>query len=325
MMKAVCFREVDVEAEEVPIDSLRAHADEPGCLLWIDCADPTPDDLALLAKQLHLHELTVEDLKKGRQRTKLERYPNYFHVALHACSLIEDELVMQEFDVVFDEGWLLSVHPNSGPAPTMSVEQARRRYERQRDELGADDEGFLLWAIVDVIVDGYFEVSTAIDDRLDLVEDVVFDEKETRLQREIFTLRRSMAEFRRAVGPLREVLGQILRKEVHCIGAEALVHVQDVYDHVLRVLDLIESQREVLTGLREGQLAVRANQMSRVMKATSSWGAILIASTLVAGIYGMNFEHMPELGWQLGYPFALGIMGLVTVTLYRVFKRHDWL
>jgi magnesium transporter len=134
-----------------------------------------------------------------------------------------------------------------------------------------------------------------------------------------------MAEFRRAVGPLREVLGQILRKEVHCIGAEALVHVQDVYDHVLRVLDLIESQREVLTGLREGQLAVRANQMSRVMKATSSWGAILIASTLVAGIYGMNFEHMPELGWQLGYPFALGIMGLVTVTLYRVFKRHDWL
>jgi magnesium transporter len=190
MMKAVCFREVDVEAEEVPIDSLRAHADEPGCLLWIDCADPTPDDLALLAKQLHLHELTVEDLKKGRQRTKLERYPNYFHVALHACSLIEDELVMQEFDVVFDEGWLLSVHPNSGPAPTMSVEQARRRYERQRDELGADDEGFLLWAIVDVIVDGYFEVSTAVDDRLDLVEDVVFDEKETRLQREIFTLRR---------------------------------------------------------------------------------------------------------------------------------------
>ena len=110
-----------------------------------------------------------------------------------------------------------------------------------------------------------------------------------------------------------------------CIGDAAITHLQDVYDHTLRVLDLIESQRELLTGLLEGQLAVQSNQMNRVMKATSSWGAILIASTLIAGIYGMNFEHMPELEWVFGYPFALALMGLVTIVLYRVFKRQGWL
>ena len=116
-------------------------------------------------------------------------------------------------------------------------------------------------------------------------------------------------KFRRGVGPLREVLAQLLRKDVECIGDAAITHLQDVYDHTLRVLEVTESQRELLTGLLEGQLAVQSNQMNRVMKLTSSWGAILIASTLIAGIYGMNFRHMPELQWAFGYPFALALMG----------------
>jgi magnesium transporter len=117
----------------------------------------------------------------------------------------------------------------------------------------------------------------------------------------------------------------LLRREAPNIGEQAIVHLQDVFDHVLRVLDLIDSQRELLTGLLEGRLAVQANQMNEVMKATSSWGAILIVATLIAGIYGMNFKHMPELGWGYGYPAALGSMLLITVILYFVFKRRGWL
>jgi magnesium transporter len=124
---------------------------------------------------------------------------------------------------------------------------------------------------------------------------------------------------------LREVVGALLRREAECIGEQAIVHLQDVYDHVLRVLDLIESQREILNGLFEGRLAVMSNKMNQVMKATSSWGAILIVATLIAGIYGMNFRHMPELGWGYGYPFALGSMLLITLVLYFVFKRRGWL
>ena len=215
---------------------------------------------------------------------------------------VDEVLQNREVDVVFSDGWLLSVRHSNGAAMAPAGKEALARFERQRGEHGSNDEGFLLWAILDVIVDRYFDVTTAIDERLDDIEDVVFDRTADVIPREIFTLRRSIVAFRRAVGPLREVLAQLLRKEVECIGDEAIAHLQDVYDHTLRVLDLIESQRELLTGLLEGQLAVQSNQMNRVMKATSSWGAILIASTLIAGIYGMNFRHMPELEWAFGYP-----------------------
>jgi magnesium transporter len=307
------------------MDDLRARREEPECLLWVDCEDPSVDEIAALAEHLDIHQLTAEDLVNANQRTKLERFADHFHVAIKDLVLAGDHLERREVDLVFGDGWLLSVRHGAPTGPSPAGVEALTRFERQRGEHGSNDEGFLVWAIMDVIVDRYFDVTGAIDDRLDAIEDLVFDTTESGIPREIFTLRRSIVAFRRAVGPLREVLSELLRREVACIGDAAITHLQDVYDHVLRVLDLIESQRELLTGLLEGQLAAQSNQMNRVMKATSSWGAILIAATLIAGIYGMNFRHMPELRWELGYPFALALMGLVTIVLYRLFKRQDWL
>jgi magnesium transporter len=326
VIRAWCFGDPGTEKKEVARDDIHRHVDERECLLWIDVGDPTTEEIDLLARELGIHPLTAEDLQNAQQRTKLDRFGDQFHVALHALRFQGDALRNREVDIVFANGWLLTVRHDvpddndSGP-----IHEAHERFERQRTESGSNDEGFLLWALMDVIVDEYFDVTTAVDDRLDRIEDLVFETQALEIPREIFTLRRSIVQFRRAVGPLREVLAQILRKEVECIGDSAVVHFQDVYDHVLRVLDLIESQREVLTGLLEGQLAVQSNQMNQVMKATSSWGAILIASTLIAGIYGMNFRHMPELRWAFGYPFAIGLMALVTIVLYRVFKRQHWL
>jgi magnesium transporter len=324
-VSAWCFREPGTAAEIVAVSDLRRHADEQACLLWIDCDNPTTEEIKNLAEQLGIHHLTAEDLVNANQRTKLERFADHYHVALHDLVFVDDELQNHEVDVVFSEGWLLSVRHGQEGSMAPAGKDALARFERQRGEHGSNDEGFLLWAIMDVIVDRYFDVTGVIDDRLDDIEDVVFDRTPNVIPREIFTLRRSIVAFRRAVGPLREVLAQLLRKEVECVGEEAIAHLQDVYDHTLRVLDLIESQRELLTGLLEGQLAVQSNQMNQVMKATSSWGAILIASTLIAGIYGMNFRHMPELTWMFGYPFALALMALTTIVLYRVFKRQGWL
>jgi magnesium transporter len=134
-----------------------------------------------------------------------------------------------------------------------------------------------------------------------------------------------MVHFRRAVAPLREVLAQLLRREAEGIGDEAIIHMQDVYDHVLRVTDWIETQRDLLTGLLEADLAVVSNRMNQVMKRMTSWGAILLGSTLIAGIYGMNFNDIPELNWTFGYPFALGSMLALTLFLYFWFKRRNWL
>lgn len=296
-------------------------------LLWVDIEDPTEDDIGHLRRTLGIHDVTAEDLLNGGQRTKLERVGDHFHVAAHDCTLEGTDLSMREIDVVFAQGWLVSVRHSSedGTLPAIPITDAQRRFERSRTEHGSNDEGFLLWALLDVVVDRWFDVTDEIDDCLAESEVVVFEDNASGIPRELFDLRRALVAFRRNAAPLREVVGALLRREAECIGEQAIVHLQDVYDHVLRVLDLVESQRELLTGLLEGRLAVMSNQMNQVMKATSSWGAILIVATLIAGIYGMNFQHMPELRWYFGYPFALGTMAIATVGLYFVFKRRGWL
>jgi len=315
--------------EDVPTDHLADLIDPKNALLWVDCADPTESELDSLTKQLEISHLAAEDLHHGGQRTKLEHYRDHFHVAVHDCTLVDDVLTTREIDIVFGDGWLLSVRqPSDNPSESgpFAVDPVTRRFEMERSEEEAWDEGFLLWSFLDVIVDRYFDVADRFDDRLDDVEEIVFSTtKGDDIPKEVFDLRRGMVHFRRAVAPLREVLAQLLRREADCLGDEAIVHMQDVYDHVLRVTDWIETQRDLLTGLLEADLAVVSNRMNQVMKRMTSWGAILLGSTLIAGIYGMNFKDMPELGWSFGYPAAIGSMLLLTIVLYTWFKRRDWL
>ena len=315
--------------EDVPTDHLADLIDPKRALLWVDCTEPTESELDSLTKQLEISHLAAEDLHQGGQRTKLERYRDHFHVAVHDCTLVEDVLTTREIDIVFGDGWLLSVRQPSDnpsdPAP-FALDKVIHRFEMERSEEEAWDEGFLLWSFLDVIVDRYFDVADRFDDRLDEVEEIVFSaDTGDNIPKEVFDLRRGMVHFRRAVAPLREVLAQLLRREAECLGDESIVHMQDVYDHVLRVTDWIETQRDLLTGLLEADLAVVSNRLNQVMKRMTSWGAILLGSTLIAGIYGMNFKNMPELGWAFGYPLALGTMLALTIFLYTWFKRRDWL
>jgi magnesium transporter len=315
--------------DDAPTDQLADVIDPKHSLLWIDCVDPAESELDSLTKQLQISHLAAEDLRHGGQRTKLEHYRDHFHVAVHDCTLVEDVLTTREIDIVFGDGWLLSVRqPSDNPSDSaaFAVEPVIHRFEMERSEENAWDEGFLLWSFLDVIVDRYFDVADRFDDRLDEVEEIVFSaDTGDGIPKEVFDLRRGMVHFRRAVAPLREVLAQLLRREAENLGDEAIVHMQDVYDHVLRVTDWIETQRDLLTGLLEADLAVVSNRLNQVMKRMTSWGAILLGSTLIAGIYGMNFKDIPELNWSFGYPLALGTMLALTIFLYTWFKRRDWL
>jgi magnesium transporter len=329
MITTRLYRDAVEGHEEVPTGQLADAIDPKQTLLWVDCVEPTEAELDSLTKQLQISHLATEDLHHGGQRTKLEHYRGHFHVAVHDCSVVEDRLVTREIDIVFGDGWVLSVRQPSDdpdePAP-FALEPVIRRFEVERTAEQAKDEGFLIWALLDVVVDRYFEVADRFDDRLDEVEEVVFSaDKGDDIPREMFDLRRGMVHFRRAVAPLREVLAALLRREADCLGDAAIVHLQDVYDHVLRVTDWIETQRDLLTGLLEADLAVVSNRLNQVMKRMTSWGAILLGSTLIAGIYGMNFTHMPELDWVFGYPLALLSMLALTIFLYTWFKRRDWL
>jgi magnesium transporter len=310
---------------------------EPKSLLWIDCDHPTPAELAAIGESFGLHEFVIEDLQHADQRTKLDRYTDHYHVSVYDCRLVGDvedtesdfELVTQEIDVVFGEGWLLSVRQDTPDDARLDIEVVKHRFEVQRRAHQSEDEGFLLWALLDVVVDRYFLITDGVDERLDALQEVVLDDDVDRIRRgrprQLFALSKSLLRFRRAALPLREVVAQLLRREDPDIADESIAHFQDLYDHVLRVADLVESQRDVLTGLRDADLAVTSNQMSLVQQKIAAWGAILLIATLVTGMLGMNFKDAPEVSWGGGFGIILGVIAVLCLPMYAYFKRRKWL
>ena len=288
-------------------------------LLWVDLVDPEEDDLACIQEQFDLHPLAMEDVRKHHQRPKLDQYPTHAFVVAYSSDL-------QEVDFFVGDHWLVTVREHDQDGRAWDDAGARTRFERLTPEVAT--VGFLLYVLLDELVDGYFSAADQAEDALEEVEDRIFESdgaEAGEVHQRLFQVRRRLVGFRRVVVPLRDVVQALLRGEVEAVDQEARVHMQDVYDHVLRVVDQLDAHRELVGNAVDANLAMMSNRMNEVMKRMTSWGAILLGSTLVAGIYGMNFEHMPELGWEYGYAMALGIMALLTITGYRYFKRKDWL
>jgi magnesium transporter len=288
-------------------------------MVWVDVSDPSEEDLACLQQEFALHPLAMEDVRQHQQRPKLEHYPTHAFLVAYTSDL-------QEVDFFLGPNWLISVCEADEGAPVWPIERPRERFERTRPDPAT--AGFLLYVLLDELVDGYYEATEQAEDKLEDLEDRIFAEEladERSVQQELFGVRRRLLVFRRAVVPLREVLSSLLRGEVEWIDDHTRIYLQDVYDHVLRAVDQLDSQRELMGNAVDAHLAIISNRMNGVMKRMTSWGAILLGSTLVAGIYGMNFTHMPELDWRLGYAWALGLMVTITVVGYRYFRHKDWL
>ncbi|CAM8646176.1 CorA Mg2+ and Co2+ transporters [Acidimicrobiia bacterium] len=296
---------------------------EPSNLLWIDLEGPDEEELDEIARGLDLHELAVEDVRKHGQRAKLNRYP--LHAFLVAYARAEDG-DMCEVDFFIGPNWLVTVRETNDHGETFPIAEVARRYERIRSlDTGV---GFLLYCLLDELVDGYFGEAEKAEDALEVIEETLFDlgpPTDGTLQQELLDLRRSMITFRRKVVPLRDVALSLLRREVPWIEDAAIVYFEDVFDHLLRVIDQIDTQRELMGNVVDASLALTSNRMNEVMKKMTSWGAILIVATLIAGIYGMNFTDMPELHWRFGYYGALGLMLFTTSCLYFYFRRKKWL
>jgi len=327
----------DGKATPADVDPQSVIVDPETGLVWFDCEEPAPGDLDELGNRLGINEFVLEDLRNSGQRTKLDHYSDHFHVAVHDCELIDGSFVSREIDVVFGNGWLMSVRQapdgsraaSAGPFP---LDEVRQRFEAQRAQHQSDDEGLLLWALLDVVVDRYFTVTDKIDDRLDSAESVVLDDESDNAStlrrqrpRELFDLSKTIVDFRRNAAPLRDVVTAILRRETSTFCEAAIVHFQDLGDHVLRVSELVEAQRDVLTNLRDAELAVISNRMNRSMQQLAAWGAILIVATLITGILGMNFKNAPELDWVEGFLIVGGIIFLVSVPMLMYFRRKQWL
>jgi magnesium transporter len=261
----------------------------------------------------------MEDVRERHQRPKLEHYPSHAFVVAYTAD-------RKEVNIFVGPTWMITVREDEQPDEPTFMEAARRRFERTRPDHAT--VGFLLYVILDELVDGYFLSNDDIEDELEDIENRIFGETrldERAIQQELFDVRRRLLIYRRMAVPLRDVLAALLRREVEWVDENAVTHLQDVFDHVLRAIDIVDNHRELMGNAIDAHLAIISNNQNRVMKRMTSWGAILLGSTLVTGIYGMNFTHMPELEWRWGFWWALTIMAFITIAGYLWFKARDWL
>jgi magnesium transporter len=301
-------------------DACRA---DDGAWVWLGVVEPTAEEFQAIAEEFGLHELAVEDAINAHQRPKLEVYGDDLLVVLKTARYVDSEEVVEIGEV------LLFVHPtflvSVRHGETDALAQARRRVE-ERPDLLALGPGAALYAIVDAVVDAYEEVADGVEYDIQEVESQVFSSSERGNPAErIFKLEREVLEFQRAVAPLAPAVDRLARGHFAVVPAGLHEYFRDVHDHLLRVIGRIETFRELLGSALQANLTQVSVRQNEDMRKISAWVAILAVPTMVAGIYGMNFKHIPELGWRYGYPAVLALILVSCLLLYRRFKRAGWL
>jgi magnesium transporter len=322
------YRDGELERETPFSPEVVAAARDRDHRLWVDVVDPTDPELETIRTTLGLHELAVEDSRRWGQRAKVEFYGDHLFLVAHGMDLDErDELVDREVHLFAGAGlYVVTVRRE----PRFAFGKVDGRIVTAR-ELSSEGIGFLLYVLLDEIVDGYLDTVERLEDIGDDIEDAVAAEQDGRtsgtdedLARRIFVVRRQVVRLRRLAAPMRETIDLIL--ETSSLSTPTLVpYYRDVLDHVIRMLELADNVRDLLTSARELQLAQASNRLNVVMKKLSAWAAIILIPTLIAGIYGMNFKELPETRWAFGYPFALGLMAASAFLLYLIFRRREWL
>jgi magnesium transporter len=297
--------------------------EESETVVWLDLEDPSGDDIDMIREEFSLHELTVEDVENRGQRTKFEPFPDlgYYFLVLYGVTLEGDQVREHELHVFTGPRFLVTVRYT----PALDLKPFLERCERHGG-LAKEGAGFLLYALLDAVVDGYFDVVEGIEDLTEEIEEGVFEDRaDESVQERIFKIRKALVTFRRRVTPLREVLN-ILIDDAKLVTDTLRPYYRDVTDHVLRVLDFLDNVRELLTTALEVRISQVGNRLNQVMKKVTSWGAIILVPTLIAGFYGMNFDFQPwPLQSTLGAGITIAMMVMSGGILYWIFKRQDWL
>ena len=311
---------LDCPKDDLP--AVRASVREPGDFVWVGLHEPDEGELTAVARIFDLHPLAVEDALHAHQRPKLERYDDGIFLVLKTLWYVDEDDAVEtgEINLFVGRDFVISVRHGEGT----ELHTARTDLEQQTAVLGHGPSA-VLYAICDRVVDSYEEVGRALEIDVDEVEASVFSTERTHDSRRIYVLKRELAEMRRAVNPLKEPMKRFATGSVPTVTQEAAPFFRDVADHLIRVSETIDTLDSLLSTAFDAHLARIGVEQNEDMRKISAWVAIAAVGTLVAGIYGMNFQHMPELGWQLGYPFALGVMVVASLVLYRLFKKSGWL
>ncbi len=317
-----------------------AFRGQPRCgqdqFMWVDVTAPTPEDFELLGHRFALHPLVLEDIQAAEGRPKLHNYNDYLYLIFFAVHWdggragearqeegARFELRLNEIDCLVGADFIVTIHPE----PLAPFDDLRDRWLK-RPEMMKAGTGYLLYELIDEVLDDYFPLLDALDERIDEFEEQLFQNDNSQQSRgissQIFALKRSLIAIRRVAGPTRDVVNILLRHDADT-GGKNFAYFQDLYDHSSRIVDMIDNFREIVAGALDAYLATESNRMNQVMKTLTACSIILLVPNLMAAIYGMNFENMPELKTHDGYFVVIGAMVTFVLGLFAYFKRLGWL
>jgi magnesium transporter len=317
------YRKGVLDAENFELSLVSDYLAEPDTIVWVDFCAPTREQLYELAVELGLHELAVEDALGEHQRPKLDHYETHLFLSCHAVRVNKDEggLDVTEIDSFINERWLITVRKDEG----FTMAPVLYRWDRSPDLL-RNGVSFLLYGLLDVVVDSYFDTVQSFDDFYDEISEGIFADKplDPAQQRLWFEMRRALVKFHRLVVPMREAVSGLMRREHSAVSADLYPYYQDVYDHILRVTESTDALRDLVATIVETNLSLRDYRQNQVMKKVTSWAAIIAVPTLITGYYGMNVPY-PGAGKDWGVAVSAALVVLLSGGLYALFRRREWL
>lgn len=310
-----------IRVASVDIDNISEILRQPDKFVWIGLHEPGTELLAKIQKQFGLHDLAIEDTHRAHQRPKIEAYGDTLFIVLRTVQMHDKQIDLGETHFFVGRNFIITVRHGSSLAYT----DVRTRCE-STPQLLQKGPAFALYAVMDAIVDQYFPVIDALEEELENLEEKIFDEtfrRETTAQ--IYHLKHQLLDVKRSVSPLIDICNRLMRFDLKLIEEETRPYFRDVYDHSIRINEMVDNSRDLLSTALEANLSLISISQNEVSKRFAGWAAIIGIPTMVAGVYGMNFKHMPELDWQLGYPIVMVLTFGTCVGLYIRFKRSGWL
>lgn len=294
---------------------------EPGTTIWLDLSEPKEKDISALREEFGFHPLALEDAVREQQRPKVDAYGDYYFVVFY-CIGYDDQSGRIEnaaINMFIGPNYLVTIHNE----PITQIEETLRRWQAPDSPLD-QDVGALVWALLDAIVDDYFPVMDSVADKVEEIEEALLERYSDDSLQTIFQLKKDLLTVRRIVAPERDVLNVMLRRDIKVFDAKDVTYLQDVYDHIVRTVEVADSYRELMASAHDLFLSLQSNRLNQIVKILTIASISLMSMSLIAGIYGMNFDFMPELHWYYGYPLALILMVLVGAGLFMFFRRIKW-
>ncbi|MFL0475700.1 magnesium/cobalt transporter CorA [Priestia sp. 179-F W1.4 NHS] len=300
--------------EDIPLD----HLSDPSIKwFWVDLASPSEEEAKVLESFFHFHPLAIEDCLHLLQRPKLDYYEGYSFLVLHYLN--SNTLDVEEVDLFIGENYLVTFHFK----PVISIKTVQQRLLQYHSGFNKG-VSYIAYAVLDQLVDDYFPIVYEIEDKLNEIESRDVKRSIALLMNDVFDIRSDLLKLRKTILPMRDLLYRIINSERLYIPAEQKAYFNDIYDHLIKLTSMVEANRDMTSDMRDNYLSLNANRMNSIMMTLTIISSIFIPLTFVVGLYGMNFDHMPELHWHYGYYIVLGVMVLITIGMILWFKRKGW-